>query len=403
MSDPVYIVVRFQTPGYGYPIPEDHIGSMETNKSYVSNNGTSWLALDAGNQGYGDVAVRGRVAPFCTFSFPTMDIEVIGTERVKIGVNDGIRYYIEVVNRATVPDVLFEAAPDLYPYTPDNSRSRIEILDARDHRLLNTMNELDSSADLDSLYFDNWIALPPPDSIYIGLIDQRCLVAYGSDVIPLVAPQCGQASISIGDYQELSFEDSLWAIQIQIDNLGPGKAYDIVATIHSDAPWLTIVDGECAYGDIGEGSSSYGVGDWYVLDLHGYPGGPFDVWIDLDYEDICYMPYSSEEGLVLDKEITDSETPLIASFTLLQNYPNPFNPNTNIRYEIPAACHVRLKIYDVAGRLVETFVDRNEPSGRYIIPWDGRDDAGRKMASGIYFYRLQAGSFTDTKRMVQIR
>jgi C1A family cysteine protease len=125
MSDPIYIAVNFQTPGHGFPIPIDTKSPRETNKCYASNHGTDFYALDAGNWNVADVAIRGRVVPHCTFIFPQLDIEFIGTERIMIGMNEGIRYFIEVVNRGTVDDVLFEDAPDLWPYTAENSRSWI--------------------------------------------------------------------------------------------------------------------------------------------------------------------------------------------------------------------------------------------------------------------------------------
>ena len=402
MGDPFYIAIRFETPGYDYPIPFDSKNPKESNKSYVSDNSSFWWCLDNGNLGYGDVAIRGRVGPHCNFPIPQLDIEIIGVERVPLGMNWAYRYYIEVVNRASVPDVLFEDAPDLWPYTAENSRGWIEILDANDHRLLGTLSELDSSDDLDSLYFDNWTAIQPPDSIYIGLKDTRCFVTYGSDVEVLGALPCGQSSMSLAGYQEVSFSDSLWTLQVEIENLGPGDAYEVVAMLHTDEPWLVIVDPDCGYGRIDKGSSSLGT-DSYILDMHGYPGGPFDVWLDMGYEDICFNAYASSEGLVLDRDLTGDEVPGVTTFALVQNYPNPFNPYTFIKYEIPVPCRVRLKIFDVSGRLIRTLVDGHRNEGRYSELWDGRDTGGRSVASGIYFYRIEAGRYSETKRMVLLR
>ena len=154
--------------------------------------------------------------------------------------NEGFRYFIEVTNRASVDDVLFEDAPDLWPYTAENSRSWIEVMDASDYRLLNTLSELDSSDEMDSLYFDNVRGLPTPDSVVIGLKDKRCFVSYGSDVASLTEPSCGQTNLSITAYNEVSLSDSLWEIRIAVENLGPGKAYELAATMSSIVPWLTI-------------------------------------------------------------------------------------------------------------------------------------------------------------------
>jgi hypothetical protein len=85
---------------------------------------------------------------------------------------------------------------------------------------------------------------------------------------------------------------------------------------------------------------------------------------------------------------------------LQQNYPNPFNPETRITFMIGegVARHVRLAIYDVFGREVTVLVDERKEPGRYAVKWNA---AG--MASGVYFYRLQSGNFTDTKRLVLVR
>jgi hypothetical protein len=92
-----------------------------------------------------------------------------------------------------------------------------------------------------------------------------------------------------------------------------------------------------------------------------------------------------------------------AAFTLEQNIPNPFNPRTTIRFSIPAPAHVDLTVYDVAGRRVTTLVDRDMGAGRAAVEWNGRDTRGRRVASGVYFYRLVAGSKSETKKMVMLK
>jgi hypothetical protein len=84
-----------------------------------------------------------------------------------------------------------------------------------------------------------------------------------------------------------------------------------------------------------------------------------------------------------------------ADFALDQNYPNPFNPATTITYRLRSSGQVTLKVYDVLGRVVATLVNASQPAGSYTQTFD----AGR-LSSGVYFYRLQAGSFVNTKKMV---
>jgi hypothetical protein len=93
-----------------------------------------------------------------------------------------------------------------------------------------------------------------------------------------------------------------------------------------------------------------------------------------------------------------------AQFALRANVPNPFNPVTSIAYDVPAGgAHVAITVFDVAGRKVRTLVDRRRDAGTWTVQWNGSDDRGRGVASGVYFYRMQAGSFTETRRMVLLK
>jgi hypothetical protein len=92
-----------------------------------------------------------------------------------------------------------------------------------------------------------------------------------------------------------------------------------------------------------------------------------------------------------------------ASFSLGQNYPNPFNPSTWIEYQIPSTQPVLVVVYDLLGRRVKTMVDEVQPPGSYRIQWDGKDDAGRQVASGVYLYQLRTASFVQTNKMVLLK
>ncbi len=87
-------------------------------------------------------------------------------------------------------------------------------------------------------------------------------------------------------------------------------------------------------------------------------------------------------------------------FYLSQNYPNPFNPETEIKYQLPEASSVNIKVYNIMGQEIKTLFSDHQSAGYYSIKWDGTNNMGMKVASGIYVYRLQAGSFTDIKKMV---
>jgi flagellar hook assembly protein FlgD len=95
---------------------------------------------------------------------------------------------------------------------------------------------------------------------------------------------------------------------------------------------------------------------------------------------------------------------IVSKFELSQNYPNPFNPSTTIEFSIAKRSNVRLVIYDITGRIVRTLIDGQEfEPGLYRVQWNGKNDYGEYVASGIYIYRLRAGSFIATRKMVLAR
>ena len=90
-------------------------------------------------------------------------------------------------------------------------------------------------------------------------------------------------------------------------------------------------------------------------------------------------------------------------FMLLQNYPNPFNPNTTIRFQLPKAVETKLAIFNVRGQLVETLLDRSMEPGFHRMQWNGRNSDGLRVSSGVYYYRLQAGDFQSTFKMLLLK
>jgi hypothetical protein len=104
-------------------------------------------------------------------------------------------------------------------------------------------------------------------------------------------------------------------------------------------------------------------------------------------------------------EVTGATDPSLPTrFALHGNVPNPFNPLTTIRYELPRTARISLRIFDVSGRLVAVLKDNEtESAGRHETVWRGQDQAGRQVAAGIYFYRMEAPSFNQTRRMVLVK
>ncbi|MCK4784446.1 MAG: right-handed parallel beta-helix repeat-containing protein, partial [Desulfobacteraceae bacterium] len=126
------------------------------------------------------------------------------------------------------------------------------------------------------------------------------------------------------------------------------------------------------------------------------------------YGNVIFMPADSVEWEDPDslqlKQAVSGQAP--KRFELVQNYPNPFNPVTSIRFTIgshQSPTHTALKIYNILGQLVRTLVNEEKAEGSYTLYWDGRNQNGEQVSSGIYFYRLETGEFTDVKKMLLLR
>jgi len=99
--------------------------------------------------------------------------------------------------------------------------------------------------------------------------------------------------------------------------------------------------------------------------------------------------------------VKDNLHPL--TFKLQQNYPNPFNPTTTINFEIPVRENVSLIIYNTLGQKLRTLIDGSRSAGHYQVSWDGKDSNGENVSSGIYLYRIKAGFFVESKKMILLK
>ncbi len=96
-----------------------------------------------------------------------------------------------------------------------------------------------------------------------------------------------------------------------------------------------------------------------------------------------------------------SQAPI--DFALEQNFPNPFNPQTTIRYQLPKTAQIVLKIFNLSGQEVRTLVNARQPAGVNAVVWDGKDESGKEVSSGIYIYRLQAGESIQSRKLSFVR
>ena len=103
------------------------------------------------------------------------------------------------------------------------------------------------------------------------------------------------------------------------------------------------------------------------------------------------------------EDAADNFSQRVTGFNLAQNYPNPFNPSTLIKYQVLTSSNVVIKIYDILGNEVKTLVNESKPSGNYSVTWNGDNNLGKKITSGVYFYRMEAGSYVKTMKLMLLK
>ena len=133
-----------------------------------------------------------------------------------------------------------------------------------------------------------------------------------------------------------------------------------------------------------------------------------DIWgIDVS-DNIIYATAGSEGTYIIGFDsptyIEKADRSLLPKDMLLQqNYPNPFNPTTQITYYLSSSKHISLKIYNMQGQEVKNFVNEIQQAGNHSITWDGLDNLGNKVTSGLYFYTINGDGFSITKKMIMVQ
>jgi hypothetical protein len=244
----------------------------------------------------------------------------------------------------------------------------------------------------------------------------------GSTVDSTVVGRAMDIAIDAGRREVYVSQFSLRTLKVL--NLSTGK---IKRTLTPPAADLKVdLDGETGTGafsgiDVGSCKRVYVANEQGRSLLVGNPpDSPFsNVDDNNDVKAADADPVLVVTGNVLSKEFEEevavAEAVAVTSYELAQNYPNPFwsgatsaalgggNPSTTIRFALPEAAEVSLKIYDIAGQLVQTLIHGVVEAGRHQVVWHGTNQHGVKVASGIYFYQLQAGEFKQVRKMSLVR
>jgi len=139
------------------------------------------------------------------------------------------------------------------------------------------------------------------------------------------------------------------------------------------------------------------------LDEGAEPGDVLTIYVDGIRSGRAVWTEFGDVQLVNLSVERESSVGVPTRYELFQNYPNPFNTKTTIGYQVPERSHVKLGIYSLGGQVVRMLVNKVLREGRYTVVWDGMDDEGREVASGIYLYRMEAGRFHRIRKMVVVR
>jgi ligand-binding sensor domain-containing protein len=235
---------------------------------------------------------------------------------------------------------------------------------------------------------DTWQQYTPENS---GLLDKT--------VLSLAIDKAGR--VWAGTPAGLNrFDGKNWVAFTTENSPLPASSIRAIQIDENDSKWIGTWGGGLAR--LAQGWTIYQAGasgllDDFVtslfIDCKGYK------WIGT--ENGGFAQFMGDPALPVSVEDAVSFQP--SAFSLEQNYPNPFNPSTVIRFQLPVSSDVKLSIYNLAGQLVRTLARGKYASGNHEALWDGMDNAGRRVASGVYVYRLEAGAFTFSRKLVVVK
>jgi len=141
--------------------------------------------------------------------------------------------------------------------------------------------------------------------------------------------------------------------------------------------------------------------DWteYTYEIEGYTG---NVYIGIQCVSNDAFIFLVDDVTVEGTPLEDPNVPVLAT-DLQGNYPNPFNPETTIRYSVKETSPVTIEVYNLKGQLVRTLVNEVKTAGNYSVVWNGRDNNNQPVSSGVYFYKMNAGKYSSTKKMIMMK
>ena len=280
-------------------------------------------------------------------------------------------------------------------------------LEAPDEISLDTLRLLDDGAHhdggaADSVFANSWLVRFFEERLYfvdlIGTIGSVSFELNNVALFTTIGPLVFNSFIPLVDTIPNPGDRIFFKVALKNDGL-TAPATEITADVSTDNTCVTDISlsGENTYGDLNAGQIVATTGAYIVNISESCEGGSV---IHFDLSIASNGIYFWEDSFMIDIVIgtTDEEGNLPKSYSLLQNHPNPFNPITVIEYALPEASAVSLIIYDLGGKQIVNLIDGEHRAGKYQVIWDASG-----LASGIYFYRLQASGFAQTKKLILLK
>jgi hypothetical protein len=259
-------------------------------------------------------------------------------------------------------------------------------------------------------------SLPPGDWDYLGLF-----ASDGEDNYSVIVPSLADASVEAGDYATAYLvrartttvglnHDSLVLSGVSVDNLAPNVPQQVAVAYGGNGntlSWQESADADLRHFNVYRGASAGFVpGPGSLVHQTTVPGwtdatdSPYGAHYQVTAVDFA----GNESGAAAPASVSAVSGASAAVFGLAQNVPNPFNPRTVIGFSLDRPGAVRLRIFDVAGRLVRTLHHGQVlPAGAHEATWEGRDDAGHPVAAGVYHCRLETGGQAASRRLTMLK
>ncbi len=252
---------------------------------------------------------------------------------------------------------------------------------------------------LQDYYFDVYFAIKTTDEV--GNVSEMSNPAHADDILPgdvvdLTVVDVTEENVTLswtapGDDGVIA-GGPVWGYQIRV-------AYDSLGDEFTDWESAQILTGLPTPSAPGE--TEYYTAVEFVYTDYGQTFGIVAIDWNGNVSEVIGMAYAPSWDNFNPNAVEEETIP--TSFALNQNYPNPFNPTTSISYQLPNTTHVKLEVFGTNGQKIRTLVNGTVSAGNHNVQWDAMDARGMKVASGIYFYRLETGDFTSVKKMTLMK